>query len=95
MRDKAAEIFVERRYRTSHHNNILGTRNAEKNFLLGTPKRERGRKRRKDEKKREGGGRKKKKEEEKGEERKEGRKSLFLKAFFKGPLTTFHVQSTI
>ena len=47
MRDKAAEIFVERRYRTSHHNNILGTRNAEKNFLLGTPKRptkrERGR----------------------------------------------------
>ena len=77
MRDKAAEIFVERRYRTSHHNNILGTRNAEKNFLLGTPKRERGRKRRKDEKKREGGGRKKR-GEEKGEERKEGRKSLFL-----------------
>ena len=60
MRDKAAEIFVERRYRTSLHNNILGTRNAEKNFLRGTPKRERGRKRRKDEKKREGGGRKKK-----------------------------------
>ena len=33
---QAAEIFVERRYRTSHHNNILGTRNAEKIFLLGT-----------------------------------------------------------
>ena len=67
MRDMAAEIFVERRYRTSHHNNIIGTRNAEKIFLLGTPKRERGRKRkrRKDEKKREGGGRKKR-EEEKG-----------------------------
>ena len=92
MRDKAAEIFVEKRYRTSLHNNILGTRNAEKNFLLGTPKRERGR--RKDEKKEEGG-EEKKREEEKGEERKEGRKSLFLKAFFKGPLTTFHVQSTI
>ena len=65
MRDKAAEIFVERRYKkiTSHHNNILGTRNAEKNFLLGTPKRERGR--RKDEKKEEGG-EEKKREEEKG-----------------------------
>ena len=66
MRDKAAEIFVERRYRTSHHNNILGTRNAEKNLLLGTPKRptKRERGRRKDEKKkkkkREGGGKKKK-----------------------------------
>ena len=81
MRDKAAEIFVERRYRTSLHNNILGTRNAEKNFLRGTPKRERGRKRRKDEKKRRRG-KKKKKEEEKGEERKEGRKSLFFKSFF-------------
>ena len=46
-------------------------------------------------KKKEKEGEEKKKEEEKGEERKEGRKSLFLKAFFKGPLTTFHVQSTI
>ena len=68
MRDKAAEIFVERRYRTPHHNSILGTRNAEKNFLQGTPKRERGR--RKDEKK-EKEGEEKKREEEKGEERKE------------------------
>ena len=81
MRDKAAEIFVERRYKkiTSHHNNILGTRNAEKNFLLGTPKRERGR--RKDEKK-EKGGEEKKREEEKGEERKEGGKSLFLQGLY-------------
>ena len=88
MRDKAAEIFVERRYRTSLHNNILGTRNAEKNFLLGTPKRERGR--RKDEKKEEGG-EEKKREEEKGGKKERRGKNLF----FTGPLTTFHVQSTI
>ena len=90
MRDKAAEIFVERRYRTSHHNNILGTRNAEKNFLRGTPKRERGRKRRKDEKK-----------EKEGEEKEKGRGKGGRKkggeniSFFTGPLSTFHVQSTI
>ena len=74
MRDKAAEIFVERRYRTSHHN-ILGTRNAEKNFLLGTPKRERGR-RRKDEKKEKGG--KKKKGRGKGGRKKGGGKISFF-----------------
>ena len=79
MREQAAEIFVERRYRTSHHNNILGTRNAEKNFLLGTPKRERGR--RKDEKKEKEGGRKKR-EEEKGEERKKEGKNLFLQGLY-------------
>ena len=79
MRDKAAEIFVERRYKkiTSHHNNILGTRNAEKNFLLGTPKRERGRKRRKDEKKREGGGRKKKRKRKRGKKERRGENLFF------------------
>ena len=41
---QAAEIFVERRYRTSHHNSILA-RNAEKIFLLGTPKTRAGKKR--------------------------------------------------
>ena len=83
MRDKAAESFVERRYRTSHHNNILGTRNAEKNFLLGTPKRptKRERGRRKDEKKEEEG-EEKKREEEKGEERKEGGEILFLQGLY-------------
>ena len=92
MRDKAAETSVERRYRTSNHNNILGTRNAEKNFLLGTPKRERGRRKdeKKKKKKREGGGRKKK-GRGKGGRKKGGGKSLF----FKGPLTTFHEQSII
>ena len=80
MRDMAAEIFVERRYRTSHHNNILGTRNAEKNFLLGTPKRERGR--RKDEKK-EKEGEEKKKGRGKGGRKKGGEKISFFKSFFK------------
>ena len=77
MRDMAAEIFVERRYRTSHHNILVGTRNAEKNFLLGTPKRERGRKRRKDEKKREGGGRKKKRKRKRGKKERRGENLFF------------------
>ena len=74
MRDMAAEIFVERRYRTSHHNILVGTRNAEKNFLLGTPKRERGR--RKDEKKEKGG--RKKKGRGKGGRKKGGGKISFF-----------------
>ena len=85
---QAAEIFVERRYRTSHHNILVGTRNAEKNFLLGTPKRERGR--RKDEKKEKEGGRKKK-GRGKGGRKKEGGKI----SFFTGALYTFYVHSTI
>ena len=87
MRDMAAEIFVERRYRTSHHNILVGTRNAEKNFLLGTPKTRAGKKRWK---KREGGG-KKKKGRGKGGRKKEGGKI----SFFTGALYTFYVHSTI
>ena len=72
------EIFVERRirYRTSHHNNILGT--PKKISCKERRKRERGRK---DEKKEKEGGRKKK-EEEKGGERKKGGKSLFLQGLY-------------
>ena len=83
MRDMAAEIFVERRYRTSHHNILVGTRNAEKNFLLGTPKRERGRRKdeKKKKKKREGGGRKKK-GRGKGGRKKGGEEISFFKSFF-------------
>ena len=83
---QAAEIFVERRYRTSHHNSILA-RNAEKIFLQERRKRERGRK---DEKKEKEGGRKKK-GRGKGGRKKEGGKI----SFFTGALYTFYVHSTI
>ena len=55
MRDMAAEIFVERRYRTSHHNILVGTRNAEKNFLLGTRGKKKKREEEKGEERKEGG----------------------------------------
>ena len=85
MRDMAAEIFVERRYRTSHHNILVGTRNAEKNFLLGTPKRERGR--RKDEKKKKKkkerrGGKKKKGKRKRGKKERRGENLFFYKGLY-------------
>ena len=84
MRDKAAEIFVERRYRTSLHNNILGTRNAEKNFLLGTPKTrdESGEGKEEKVKKKEKEGEEKKKGRGKGGRKKRGEKISFFKSFF-------------
>ena len=80
MRDKAAEIFVER-YRASHHNSILGTpkkslaRNAE-NESRGIFSKVKKMKRRR------GRGEEKKRGGEKGGERKEGGKSLFLQGLY-------------
>ena len=90
MRDKAAEIFVERRYRTSHHNSILGTRNAEKIFLLGTPKRERGR--RKDEKK-EKEGEEKKGERKRGKKERRGGNQFFYRASNYFPRTEYYLKN--
>ncbi len=94
MRDKAAEIFVERRYRTSHHNNILGTRNAEKNFLLGTPKRptKRERGRRKDEKK-EKEGEEKKGERKRGKKERRGGNLFFYRASNYFPRTEYYLKN--
>ena len=66
---QAAEIFVERRYRTSHHNSIQA-RNAENES--GEEKMKKKRRR----------GEEKKKEEEKGGERKKEGKSLFLQGLY-------------
>ena len=90
MRDKAAEILVEKRYRTSHQHPTLGTRNAEKNFLLGTPKRERGR--RKDEKKEEGGEEKKREEEKGGKKERRGKNLLFYRASNYFPRTEYYLK---
>ena len=74
MRDKAPEIFVERRYRTSHHNSTLGT---PKKILARNAENESGG--RKDEKneEKEGGRKKDRKKERKKERRSKEGKPLF------------------
>ena len=81
MRDMAAEIFVERRYRTSHHNILVGTRTRK--FLARNAETRAEKMKKKKKKERRG---KKKREEE----RKKRRGELF---FYKGSLGTRSVSS--